>query len=83
MIGRKLRDGNIIAYQMLKPDENPAEVLRRLLRQAVNKGVNRRNCYLCSHVLLSSDFPRVYCLKKSRDIPYSEADRCMYYEVVH
>jgi hypothetical protein len=81
IVGRALRDGDIVAHQMLKPNENSAEPLRRLLRQAVDKGVKCFNCYLCPHASLNADFPRAYCLKKSKQVRYSEADRCKYYKV--
>jgi hypothetical protein len=83
LVGSALRDENIVAHQMLKPNDNSAEVLRRLLRKAIDKGVKCCNCYLCPHVSLSADFPRVYCLKKNIDVRYSEADHCLYYEVDH
>jgi hypothetical protein len=82
-VGKTLRDKSIVAFQMLNSNENPAAVLRRLLRQAVDKGVKCCNCYLCPHATLSTEFPRVYCLKKSRNVRYSEADHCLYYEVDH
>ena len=78
-IGKEFKNGDIVAHQVLNPQEDLAEVLVSILRIAIKRGVSVPNCHLCLHASISTKFPQVYCLKKKIEVPYSEADLCFQY----
>jgi len=83
VLADELDSGGIVAHQVLDTNDNLPEVLVYILKQATDKGVSIRNCYLCKYASFNTNFPRVYCLNKTINIPYSEADLCLQYEVAH